>query len=280
VIANDNTLLTDVHYDLSGIGTMYDHSYRRKHKYLRFRSMRRHSGRLAVIAAASSAGYYHFLLDSLPRLVLLKDSGYDTLYAPHDKSFHREAYALLGIEKRRIVPASRRVYWYCADLIVPSLPGVPGCTPPWAVEFLRSMRNLAGARQVRPGQRLYISRADADSRKISNEDEVMAVLAHLGFRRVLLTGMSLRDQIALFMSASHVVAPHGAGLANLVFSEPGTRVVELFPREYVNPCFQHLCASAGHRHAAVISPPPINGEPLNQWVNPDHVKQALESLNI
>jgi hypothetical protein len=39
------------------------------------------------------------------------------------------------------------------------------------------------------------------------------------------------------------VAPHGAGLANLVFAPPGAGVVELFARDYVNECFWALATT-------------------------------------
>jgi capsular polysaccharide biosynthesis protein len=44
--------------------------------------------------------------------------------------------------------------------------------------------------------------------------------------------MSVFDQAALFNSADVIVAAHGAGLSNLVFCEPGTLVLEIFPENY------------------------------------------------
>ena len=54
----------------------------------------------------------------------------------------------------------------------------------------------------------------------------------------------------LFHSAAMVVAPHGAGLANIVFSRPGTYVIEgVCPRPKMILCFQRLAVILGlHWH--------------------------------
>ncbi len=52
--------------------------------------------------------------------------------------------------------------------------------------------------------------------------------------------MSVKEQVKLFAEAELVVAAHGAALTNLVFCSPGTRIVELFPPDYVNVCFWAL----------------------------------------
>ncbi len=44
-----------------------------------------------------------------------------------------------------------------------------------------------------------------------------------------LEGLSLAEQIRLFAGAGTVVAPHGAGLANLAYMPAGGRVVEFLP---------------------------------------------------
>jgi capsular polysaccharide biosynthesis protein len=54
--------------------------------------------------------------------------------------------------------------------------------------------------------------------------------------------MPVPQQATLFASAATVVAPHGAGLANLVFCAPGTRVVELITPAWVRATYWQLAA--------------------------------------
>lgn len=53
----------------------------------------------------------------------------------------------------------------------------------------------------------------------------------------------------MFNRAAMIVAPHGAGLANMLFSEPGTIVVEGMCRVfYTALCFRNLAYTLGHRY--------------------------------
>ena len=63
---------------------------------------------------------------------------------------------------------------------------------------------------------------------------------------------SLGEQVKLFRFADGVVGPHGAGLANIVFSRPGTVVVELPTTEHAGMLFfQDFSNALGLLHAIV-----------------------------
>ena len=65
--------------------------------------------------------------------------------------------------------------------------------------------------------------------------------------------LPLPECIAIFANADWVVAPHGAALTNVVFSKPGTKVVELLPGPLENYGHYALMAAAlGLRHSYLI----------------------------
>jgi capsular polysaccharide biosynthesis protein len=103
-------------------------------------------------------------------------------------------------------------------------------------------------------ERIYISRALAQRRHVANESALMAALAERGFTSVQLERLSWAEQITLFRGAKIVVAPHGAGLANLIFSRPGTRVIECFSHNYVNSCFAQLAEACGLDYTPLVVP--------------------------
>ncbi len=98
------------------------------------------------------------------------------------------------------------------------------------------------------GSRLYITRRGSKLRQIVNEDEVIAGLKRLNFSVLQATWDNHPEQLAAFTNASTVVGVHGAGLTNIIFSQPGTSILELFPNDHRKTSMLHLSAEHDLRH--------------------------------
>jgi capsular polysaccharide biosynthesis protein len=239
VIADDGKLLFDVSVDWSaGAHDAARHPLFRRKKLPKAERL---AGTSTVLATSESAGFFHWMTDALPRLNILRNAS----PVPWEKMDHflisdgipasRESLSFLGIGEERLVVTRPESHFVCDWLVVPSLPGAPGNVPPWAIDFLRSqfLKSPAAARR----KRLYLTRAKASGRKILNEEEILPSLSRRGFLCVTLEEMSLSEQIALLSEAEAVVAPHGAGLTNLAWCAPNTKVLEIFSPLYVNLCY-------------------------------------------
>jgi hypothetical protein len=201
---------------------------------------RRTSETAAVLTFCSSHNYYHWLFDVLPKFYLLRESGLPVdkfILSRHTEgAFHQETLSRLNIPRDQIVRPRRGFHMQARQLVVPSQAG--SLPSSWACTFLRrELLFKTLTKRMKGFERIYISRSDASYRKVKNEYQVTALLAYFGFRNVVLKGMSVADQARLFYSADVIVSAHGAGLANLVFCRPGTKVVELFDVKYVNGCY-------------------------------------------
>lgn len=98
--------------------------------------------------------------------------------------------------------------------------------------------------QARGERRIHVSRNDSKVRRTKNERAVMGVLTRHGFESRQMSKLPFRDQAALFHSADIVVATHGAGLANLMFCRPGTKVLEIFPSNFIDEGFLKVAKAA------------------------------------
>lgn len=213
------------------------------------------SGKVAVLAQEGQQNYYHWMVEVLPKLAMLreKEISYDYLYIPTTHAFMRQTLSLLDIDFGRIIEPHEDVFIEADELIVPSAPSLSCYTPQWIIDFLRNTF-LPSAKQLSLekdfAKRVFISRQKAYQRKILNEDEVFALLEPLGFMRYHLEDLGVLEQVLLFHSAEVIIAPHGAGLANLVFAQPNTQVIEIF-QEREDDTFWYLSQSLGIDHHCV-----------------------------
>ncbi len=63
----------------------------------------------------------------------------------------------------------------------------------------------------------------------------------------------VREQAAMFYHARQIVSVHGAGLTNLVFAQPGARVVEIFPPDLLEPIYFQIATLFGLHYEPVIA---------------------------
>jgi capsular polysaccharide biosynthesis protein len=215
-------------------------------------------GTTAVIATALAKGYGHWLLDELPRLLSLPRDQAGHLIAHTKQPYSRTALAQYGWSGA-ILEADRRAHFQCEQLIVPSLSGTVVHPTQHGLDLITEFIAPFSQPTSAWGDRLYITREGARRRRVTNEPELWAGLQAAGFAKVRLEQLTWPEQINAFRHAKVVVGPHGAGLANLAFCLPGTRVVELFHRAYVAGGFWRLADLRGLDYRPVVSP---GSEPL------------------
>jgi hypothetical protein len=201
---------------------------------------------VALLHSPGCFNYYHWMFEVLPRFELLRLSG-----MPVDKyainrhirqPFQEETLAILGIPPEKIIDLSGHCQLRAKKLVVTSLPGRQGYLPAWAGNFLRHhFVEKRGLRKKKGYERIYLSRSYAKHRHILNEAEVINMLGARGFVALNTEFLSVAEQAEIFYSAEAIVAPHGAALTNIVFCDPGTKIIEIFPEHYQFPCFPPVC---------------------------------------
>ncbi|WP_227368723.1 glycosyltransferase family 61 protein [Halomonas sp. M20] len=224
-------------------------------KHREWRRKNRHTahlaGRVALLGnfVSDSNNYYHFWADIVSDIWYLRQSLPASemperyLMAYTGVSWQRQILELCGIREDQVIPLSDHDWLNVDELVVPIRPKGSEDQPSWQADAIRGMANWAGI--DRPAtRRLYLSRADAPRRRVANEAQVRERLEPLGFEVLTLDGLSVREQQALFASASTIIAPHGAALTNLVWCKPGTLVVDFLSENHLAPCFRELAAQS------------------------------------
>lgn len=203
------------------------------------------------------ANICHMLFDHLTRLALYQRAGVDTgralVIGPHvqinaQAEILRRAGVTTYLGVNRLARVRARRLWVSSNCLHVRHAAHLGAG--WAVEFIR--RTLGGRGTVGT-RRIYLSRADASVRRVTNEPELIALLERHGFERIVPGEMPYDAQLEAFRQASDVIAPHGAGLTHLVLCPPGARVLEIFHPLYGMPSYAQQVPESGLRYAALLA---------------------------
>ena len=196
--------------------------------------------------------YSHWLTAHLPKLILLqRRRAIADLLLPPDRTPAIDAsLRILGLEPERF-PTFDPARPLRVDEL--TLVGTDRFRP----ELLRLVPEAFGVLDAPPPRRrLFISRGKAGRRRLVNEQDLWALLSGAGFERFHLEDLTFPEQVRLMREAAVVCGLHGAGLANVLFCQPGAHVVEIADPGFPNPNFYAIAAALGHRYWL------LNAEPL------------------
>ncbi len=210
---------------------------------------------------AWSQNYWHWIIDCLTRLEGIEFYYQKTGIKPqliidaNPTSWQVDSLKLLGYQpqdciqwnksrmrvNKLIISSFRRHYDKVYSVESPSA----SC---WIRE--RMLSHLSDNEDIKPfSSKIFISRRKAGGRRIINENDVIATLAEFGFITYVLEDMNFADEVRLFSQAKIVVAPHGAGLTNIIFSQSLT-LIELFGLS-ISPCFANLARGLGFQYGYI-----------------------------
>lgn len=128
-------------------------------------------------------------------------------------------------------------------------------------DFLSCFEDMRRSQVLDPTapRRLLVSRDAASDPRIGVEarDLVRAMCADRGFTIIRFEEMDLRAQAHTLYNAECIVAPHGAGLVNILFGRSDLRVlelnVELDGNDSMRACFFQMAALRSQRYMALNS---------------------------
>ncbi|WP_137124954.1 DUF563 domain-containing protein [Roseomonas sp. HF4] len=214
----------------------------------------------AAWAVEANRNIYHWTIDVLPGLAWRLDgagAGMPVLIHSSAPGYvrtwlHLAAAAPLPLAEAGAAAFVRRLHF--------GPTGIEGLDPAGRhAGYLARMAARADAgRAPDAPRRLYVSRRDTPRRAIANEAALEEALAERGFTAVMLSGLPLPEQIALFRGAEVIAGPHGAGLVHLVAAPRGRRVFEILRESGgdMRPlaCFARISRLAGHDHAIALVP--------------------------
>lgn len=208
--------------------------------------------------------YYHCLVMNIGRLFQINDSEvqmiqgvlvpyhltavqYRTIEIALKLIFCDREIEIKKIEWGQSVEVDKIFYpWNAVSLAL-------GYTHSGVISFFRRVASSLKFLDVSFPKRFYIDRRTASNRVLHNEDELVEVLEQRGFTIVQLEYLTLDEQAGLFSNAEYIIGAHGAGLANMVFCQPETKIIELMPHTLLRWCYRQIAMVADLPYQCVIT---------------------------
>lgn len=221
----------------------------------------------------SAVNYYHWMIEALPRLLIVQAEAPGILLLVPDPApgFVKTSLDLMGVTNRYYLKRHRSEVVKVSKLLLPELVYYEEKEEdilPQDNRLGKMMSVLPGLNQLdfdprqelivavrkkllqhiqtplpSPSKRLYISRSNQRIRRLTNEADLLPVLEKYGFEVRYFEGMSLEEQIKLMLQAEIFVSLHGSNLVNILFMQEGCRVIEMMNQDYVNDAYYLLASS-------------------------------------
>ncbi|CEO97168.1 hypothetical protein PBRA_005772 [Plasmodiophora brassicae] len=227
---------------------------------------------VALLQFWAAGNYYHTMMEAVVRLAivhtyLIDNAAARVLVETNMPQVWHFVLDLLGVDRGRLIEYQSDKLHAVEHLLVPT---VPDCFVAHGAAQ-RAMRTLLreGYRRLYPnagrGPGVVVHARTDGARIVANHEELVAALkSEFGAEDIaeFRPGAAMPDAAGLHYAARVVVAPHGAGLANMLFMDAGTAIVELHPPHgngwtnhgphAVNECFAISAHRLGIRYRAII----------------------------
>jgi len=194
-----------------------------------------------IATLGQTSNYYHLLIETLPRLLRVRSITPDVTFVTDSEipEFARDILTFAGLEEcilinPGVIEAEKTLLCEPSPLFFPHPENLRALSSDFQNKLLHG-----GVPDLLTSESIYISRSRS-SRTLENEIELEKYLLSIGFDILHLEDLSIQEQITRLRAAKVVVAPHGAGLSNIIFLHEGARVIELSTGEWWWPCFRRI----------------------------------------
>lgn len=148
---------------------------------------------------------------------------------------------------------------------------------PEALDFAWRHLTIALGRVERSlPRRIYLQRGLTRTRRVANENRLIRKLEDEGFQKFVGRWDNLAEQLAAFRHAEAVVAVHGGGLPNILWSTGEATLIELMARDARKSFGLHLASEVGVAYRSVYGS--AEGAMQDFAIDPDAVFDEIQSI--
>ncbi|QEC77919.1 glycosyltransferase family 61 protein [Mucilaginibacter ginsenosidivorax] len=205
---------------------------------------------LSCLTNGADGGFYHFLFESIVKihfaLPVMKYVDHILLNGPAT-DWKLKWLQRANINTSKIIWTDNTPHYECEQLLFTGRLVNDQQINPWSIAALKALFNIAPTDQSTTHKTVWITRKGASSRDIAWEYKLPEHFPSIEI--IDLSGLSAIETIEKMQSATHIIAPHGAGLSNIYLCKKGTHILELYPGGMsFKPCFHRLSSVCQLKH--------------------------------
>ena len=218
------------------------------HAYKKFNGRNKYINSSLPVFVFSGEGF-HGVVDDLSCMIALWEKGYRFKVAIGKNNNWMSK--LIDI----FIPELKKSKIYFSHNSWVSFPKIISVTKSWMGEFtnpylieLINEKSKKLSLQGMKYNRIFISRTDTSRRTFNGEKELEKRYVNEGFKPLILSNLSIENQISIFQSASSVVGMQGAGLVNIVWAKKKQNIKEYFLDNHYSSAISVICDYLKHNH--------------------------------
>jgi len=231
-----------------------------------------------VMISLYSENYYHYLLDTLTKfdenyiytetidIVMIEPT---FLYQKESLSFLNPKYRFHFVSKNHSIQIQKAR--------IPIAKYHPEFPPLSKIQFLRNL--FSHDIKVPSPKYVYLTRKTAkNSRKIMDEEKFLQFLMPYGFETIDFTNTTLSFQHTVLRDSKVIIAPHGASLTNIIFTENQPTIIEIFHQNDPNSHYFNIAQHLNLNYEYYVDDTKSKKARPNIHVNLDRFKPQLERI--
>jgi hypothetical protein len=208
----------------------------------------------------------HFIFDKFPRWHIASElTGPLRPVMFHPFSYVEDIFSLLGTKHLFLIDPPIRMGTVFFKSLVVFGNSINGLRHPlnnghslWR-QALQTLQGEVPKAQSHSRTRLMLTRAPGLPRQIQNMSEVTKLLAEYNVKLVDPANFSPLEQLQIFSNCSLLIGAHGAGLTNLAFTPPGSKIIELLPPLCATQAYWTIAHFLGYSYEAITCIDPEHG---------------------
>ena len=242
----------------------------------------------------SGNNYFHFMFDVIPKIHLLivkkRINFIDYFYITNPRKWQIKILKKLGIRENKIL--NSKVYkhiladeiyatdhpWYHTGYVQYNLDKIPD----WIVIENRKifMKNFSKIKN----KKIFLDRSESNFNhcQIENIDQINKLLYQNDIKIYKPEKLPFEKQIKLFNSSSLIIGAHGAAFTNIIFCNPGTKILEIIPSDHPNQKCKRISEILNLKYYRIKTEPNNNDSnfPFKIILNKNNLEQINKIIGL